>query len=140
MSNGTKMLWKKFGFAILAIAAAIAIPMAAQTTAPQRGRSATLRELASRGYLGVGVVDLTEDRVKALKLNDDQGVEVNRVEANSAAAKAGLMENDVILEVNGRSVQNIAQFGSTIGDAAPGTNLSLTIWRSGAKKDGLRDA
>jgi serine protease Do len=128
------MLWKKFGFAILAIAAAIAIPMAAQTTAPQRGRSATLRELASRGYLGVGVVDLTEDRVKALKLNDDQGVEVNRVEANSAAAKAGLMENDVILEVNGRSVQNIAQFGSTIGDAAPGTNLSLTIWRSGAKK------
>ena len=60
----------------------------AQTSAPQTPRSATLRRAVSRGYLGVGVVDLTDERVKALKLKDDSGVEVKRVDENSPAAKS----------------------------------------------------
>jgi len=100
----------------------------------QRAQSATLRGIASRGYLGVGVVELTDDRVKALKLKDDQGLEVKLVDQNSPAAKAGLRENDVILEVNGKSVEDNAQFQNTIGETSPGTKVSLTIWRNGAKQ------
>jgi len=133
------MFWKKSAFSTLAVALSIGVPVLAQTalaqtTAPQRGRSATLREIAARGYLGVGVVELTDDRVKALKLNDDKGVEVKRVEANSPAAKAGLKENDVILEVNGKAIEDITQFQNSIGDTAPGSKVNLTIWREGAKK------
>ena len=106
----------------------------AQTRAPQTPRSATLRGIAPRGYLGVGVVDLTDDRAKALKLSDDRGVEVKRVDPNSPASKAGLKENDVILEVNGKTVENIDQFTSTIGDMQPGTKVNLTLWRDGAKQ------
>jgi len=89
---------------------------------------------ASRGYLGVGVVELTDDRVKALNLKDDQGLEVKRVDENSPAAKAGLKENDVILEVNGKSVEGIEQFQRSIGETSPGTKVSLTIWRNSAKQ------
>jgi serine protease Do len=128
------MFGKKSAFATLAVTLAIGIPVFAQTTAPQRGHSATLREIATRGYLGVGVVELTDDRVKALKLNDDKGVEVKRVEANSPAAKAGLKENDVILEVNGRGIEDIVQFQNSIGDTAPGSKVNLTVWREGTKK------
>src|SRR5580700_4786944 len=91
---------------------AAAIPAVAQ----QRAQSTTLRGIAGRGYLGVGVEELTDDRVKALKLKDNQGLEVKRIDPNSPAAKAGLKENDVILEVNGRSVEGIEQFQRSIGE------------------------
>jgi serine protease Do len=106
----------------------------AQTSAPQHAHSATLQRIATRGYLGVGVVELTDERVKALRLKDDQGVEVKRVDQNSPAAKAGLKENDVILEVNGKGVEGNEQFRDLIGDVAPGTKVSLTIWRNDAKQ------
>jgi serine protease Do len=106
----------------------------AQTTGQQRAHSTTLRGVGSRGYLGVGVVELTDDRVKALKLKDDRGLEVKHVDENSPAAKAGLKENDVILEVNGKGVEGNEQFRDLIGDTPPGTKVSLTIWRNGAKQ------
>jgi serine protease Do len=56
------------------------------------------------------------------------------VEENSAAAKAGLKENDVILEVNGKPVEDVEDFIHTIAASAPGTKVNLTIWRGGAKK------
>jgi serine protease Do len=106
----------------------------AQTTGQQRAHSATLRGISGGGYLGVGVVELTDDRVKALKLKDDRGLEIKRVDENSPAAKAGLKENDVILEVNGKNIEGNEQFAGSIGETAPGTKVSLTIWRNGAKQ------
>src|SRR5271167_848821 len=76
----------------------------------QRARSATIRTAMERGHLGVGVKELTADRVKALGLKNDNGVEVTGVEENSPAAKAGLKINDVILEVNGKTVEDMEQF------------------------------
>jgi serine protease Do len=93
-----------------------------------------LQGIASHGYLGVGVEELTDDRVKALRLKDNQGLEVKRIDQNSPAAKAGLKENDVILEVNGKSVDGNAQFQNLIGETPPGTKISLAIWRNGAKQ------
>jgi serine protease Do len=107
----------------------------AQTSGQQRAHSTTtLQRIATRGYLGVGVEELRDDRVKALKLKDDQGVEVKRIDENSPAARAGLKENDVILEVSGKGVEGNKQFRSLIGDTPPGTKISLTIWRNGAKQ------
>jgi serine protease Do len=113
--------------------AAMALPGTAQTTVP-KGRSAVARRPGDRAYLGVGVIDLTDDRVKALNLKDDHGVEVKRVEENSPAAKAGVKENDVILEVNGKSVENIDQFIRSIAEGQPGAKVDLTIWRNNARQ------
>src|SRR5580693_8214021 len=87
-----------------------ALPGFAQTRAPQRSHSATLQRAASLGYLGVGVLDLTDERVKALKLKDNSGVDVKRVDEDSPAAKAGLKIDDVVLEVNGRPISDHEQF------------------------------
>lgn len=105
-----------------------------QTGAAQTSRSATLRRPVTRAYLGVGVVDLTDDRVKALKLKDDNGVEVRLVDPQSPADKAGVKVNDVILEVNGKTVEDIDEFHVTIGESQPGSKVRLTIWRDGGKK------
>src|SRR4051812_727275 len=96
-------------------------PPAAPSTpkAPRavRGYSVTTPGMNSRrGYLGVGVAEITEDRAKALKLSNDSGVEVKHVDDDSPASKAGLKESDVILEVNNQKVDDVEQFVKSIGD------------------------
>lgn len=100
----------------------------------ERAHSATFRQIAARGYLGVGVVELTDDRVKALKLKDNQGLEVKLVDPNSPADKAGIKPNDVLLELNGKAIEDNPQFQRLIGETAPGAKVTLTIWRNGAKQ------
>lgn len=133
MTRVTDVVSRGAGLIFLSLAMAV-LPATAQTSTPQRARSTELRRPANRGYLGVGVVELTDERVQALKLKDDQGVEVKRVEDNSPAARAGLKNNDVILEVNGKSIDGLETFLSMIGETQPGTKIHLTIWREGAKK------
>jgi serine protease Do len=111
-----------------------AFPAFAQTRAPQRPHSAVLQRPGSLGYLGVGVLDLTDERVKGLKLKDNSGVDVKRVDEDSPAARAGLRIDDVVLEVNGKPIADHEQFQTTIGEIQPGTKVKLTIWREGAKQ------
>ena len=130
---------KKTGFSVLAIALA-GLTVAAssgwsQTPAPHRGRSANTRVIMRRGYLGVGVVDLTPERIKALNRKDDSGVEVRHVDDNSPASRAGLRENDLILEVNRQRIDDVDQFVRAIGETAPGTRIDLTVWRNSARQN-----
>jgi serine protease Do len=127
------MSFKNAAFVFLAVVS-MALPGLAQISAPQHARSLSLHRPSPRGYLGVGVVELTDDRVKALKLKDDQGVEIKRVDPDSPASKAGLKESDVILEVNGKAIEDIGQFQNSIGETQPGTKVNLAIWHSGVKQ------
>lgn len=110
-------------------------PVTGVAQAQQRAHSANKRGgEVSRGYLGVGVLELTDDRVKALHLKDDHGVEVNRIDENSPAARAGIKPNDVILEVNGKPIEDILHFQISIAETAPGTKVGLALWRNGARQ------
>ena len=48
-------------------------------------------------YLGVDIADITADRLGALKLKEEHGVEVTMVDQDAPAGKAGIKEHDVIL-------------------------------------------
>jgi serine protease Do len=128
-----KKFWQQ---AALAMALVMGMsPVSGVAQAQQRAHSANARGgEVSRGYLGVGVLELTDDRVKALHLKDDHGVEVNQIVENSPAAKAGIKPNDVILEVNGRPIEDRQEFQISIAETAPGTKVSLTLWRNGARQ------
>jgi serine protease Do len=118
---------------VIAILCLVAGTAFAQTG--ERARSTNLRQpFLNRAYLGVGVVQLSDERVKALKLPSDRGVEVTLVVPNSPAAKAGLKPNDVILELNGKPADSAEQFPALIADAGPGAKVSMTLWRNGAKQ------
>jgi serine protease Do len=127
--------WRHAALA-LALAPGVLPLGVAQTSSQQRAHSATARggEVGRSGYLGVGVLELTDDRVKALHLKDSHGVEVDWIDETGPAAKAGLKLNDVILEVSGKPIQNSQQFGISIAETAPGTKVSLTFWRNGARQ------
>ncbi len=137
------MFLKKTVLAVTALAAfetlglaqiAPAAPAAPAPPRALRGRSISTQAMAKRGYLGVGVAEVTAERARALKLATDSGVEVKRVDDNSPASKAGLKENDVILELNGQKVDEVEQFVRTVGDTAPGSKIEMSVWRNAAKQ------
>jgi serine protease Do len=77
-------------------------------------------EESSSGHLGVSVADVSADRLNALKLSEEKGVEVTMVDQDAPAGKAGIKEHDVILTVNGTAIESAAQLRRVIRETPPG--------------------
>ena len=82
-------------------------------------------------YLGVDINEITKDRVSALKLKDEHGVEITMVDQDAPAGKAGLKEHDVILEYNGARVEGEEQLKRMIHETPGGRTVNLGISRDG---------
>src|ERR1700687_1757911 len=85
----------------------------------------------SGSYLGVDTRDITPDRLAALHLKDERGVEVTMVDQDAPAGKAGLKEQDVILTLNGNDVQSVEQLRRMIRETPPGRAVTLGVSRNG---------
>jgi serine protease Do len=83
-------------------------------------------------YLGVNLAEVDPNRAKELKLKEDYGVEITRVEDNSPAEKAGVKAGDVVLEYNGQRVEGMEQFGRLVRETPPGREVKLTVSRNGS--------
>ncbi len=82
-------------------------------------------------YLGVNLREIDSDRAKELKLREEAGVEITRVEDDSPAMKAGLKVNDVVLTYNGTRVEGMEQFSRFVRETPPGRDVKLLISRDG---------
>ncbi len=87
-----------------------------------------------RGRLGFTAQDLTTELAEAFDINQRQGVVVARVQEDSAAEKAGMRAGDVIVAVNGESVENKADIRNIIGLIRVGTKIEIDIIRNGKSK------
>lgn len=82
-------------------------------------------------YLGVDTDDITSDRMSALHLKEERGVEVTMVDQDAPAAKAGLKEHDVILSINDQPVESVEQLRRLIREIPAGRTISVGISRNG---------
>jgi serine protease Do len=82
-------------------------------------------------WLGVGISEVTADKVKELKLPAERGVVLGKVVPESPAAKAGMKESDVVTEINGQRVEGTAQFRRMVREIPAGRTAQLTVWRDG---------
>src|SRR5262245_4267615 len=90
--------------AVLLAAAGASGSAVAGSDAPGREkRAARYVHRAGGGYLGVQLADVAKDDVARLKLDGERGVLVRDVVEGSAAAEAGLKEDDVILRYQGEA-------------------------------------
>ena len=85
----------------------------------------------SHGRLGVGIQQLNQSLAQSFGLPDTNGALVGTVEKNSAAEKAGIKTGDVIRKIDGVAMVDSTDVTSRIGNTAPGTKLSLELWRDG---------
>jgi serine protease Do len=88
-------------------------------------------EESSGAYMGVDIADVTPERLAALKLKDERGVEVTMVDQDAPAGKAGLKEHDVILSMNGTNVESGAQLRRMIRETPAGRVVTLGVSRDG---------
>ncbi len=85
----------------------------------------------TRGWLGVVIQDLNEDLAKSFDLKTKKGVLISQVSQDSPAGKAGLKDGDVVVAIDGKPVENVAELRNTIAMTAPGTELVLKVIRNG---------
>ncbi|PWT98723.1 MAG: hypothetical protein C5B51_28675 [Terriglobia bacterium] len=124
ISNVNKGSIMRFG--ILNLVCFTAMSLAAPSAIAQSSRGTS--------YLGIGVFDLTPERVKALNLKEERGVEVAHVDEDGPSAKAGMKEGDVVLQYNGETVEGTEQFVRMVRETPVGRQVKLTIWRGGASQ------
>lgn len=87
-----------------------------------------------RGYLGVLIRGVTGQLAEQENLDVVQGVYVDSLLANSAAAAAGLEPGDVIVQIEGREVTTPAELQEVIAQRRPGDEVDIVINRNGQRK------
>ncbi len=94
-------------------------------------------------YLGVRAMILTDDLKKKTQLPYNYGALVLRgdtltdfaVVPGSPADKAGIVENDILLEINGQKIDSDHSLVSLIGQNSVGDTIKVKVWHKGETKD-----
>ena len=87
-----------------------------------------------RGWLGVGIQDVTPDLASSLDLGDATGALVANVSPDSPAARAGLERGDVIVEFEGRPITESHQLPALVAESRIGSTAHLTVLRNGGRQ------
>lgn len=88
-----------------------------------------------RGQLGVMIQDMTPDLADAFDLDEQQrGVLITQVQAESAAHKAGVEAGDIVISVDGHTVEKASQLRNRVGSSRIGEVLKLEFLRDGKKR------
>jgi len=88
----------------------------------------------TRGWLGVQIQSVTPDIAESLGLDKAEGAIVAEVQGDTPAKKAGLKENDTILQVNGKTVSDAKDLARKIGNLKPDTVTRLKVLRDGQER------
>ncbi len=123
-------------FAVLAVAATfllVAQPAAhAQGLAPfVDDTSPLLAHSSTAGYLGVDVSDVDADKAQTLKLKDVRGAVITLIDHDAPAGQIGLKINDVVLAIDGQTVESADALRRILREIPPGRKVSLEISRDG---------
>lgn len=95
------------------------------------GKNVTVFRM-SGPQLGVRLEEVDKDVVTRLKLKDEKGALVTEVLENSAAEKAGIRKDDVILKFQGEFVLTAGQLSRLVRDQPSGRKVDIDIIRAGA--------
>jgi S1-C subfamily serine protease len=96
----------------------------------------TASQLISTGsvqhpYIGIAYQQVDPQVASQLNLSTTDGVVVTQVDPSSPAAKAGLQEGDVILTINGQTLDQDHVLTGALLAHKPGETISLTVLRNG---------
>ncbi len=87
-----------------------------------------------RGFLGVSLTDLEPGMGEYFKLDDDNGVVIVTVVEDSAAEKAGIQPDDVVVEFEGEPVMSMNDFRNRVAMHKPGSEVEIVVMREGKRR------
>ncbi|HUO43875.1 MAG TPA: trypsin-like peptidase domain-containing protein [Burkholderiales bacterium] len=89
----------------------------------------------TRGWVGIGVEELTPELVASLKLPKISGALITEVVNNGPADRANIKPGDILIAVGGRPVSDYSTTLTSIAALKPGTTTTLKVIRSGKELD-----
>lgn len=89
----------------------------------------------TRGWIGVTIQDVDANTAKALGLPQPEGALIGSVMPGEPAEKGGMKDGDVVLEVNGKKVEDSSALLRAIATETPGSKVHVVVWRDNAKKE-----
>ena len=88
-----------------------------------------------RGYIGILPIELNSTVAKEKGAKVGRGIYVENVVEKGAAEAAGLKKGDVIVKMEGQTLDSDAQMREIIGRRRPGDVVNVTINRDGSDRD-----
>ncbi len=86
------------------------------------------------GYLGVDITTLTPALRQQYGFTPTSGAVILSVVSGSPAAKAGLVQGDVIVDINGTAISSAEDLQKVVQDAKPGQSVSITYYVGDSKR------
>ena len=83
-----------------------------------------------RGWLGVRIQDVTKEIAEVENLDKPRGALVASVASNSPSEKAGVKAGDIILEFDGKLIQEMKQLPAIVAKTKVGKKVNVKIWRN----------
>jgi membrane-associated protease RseP (regulator of RpoE activity) len=87
--------------------------------------------MVNRGFLGVGLVDLTPELRTHFGVPEDSGVMVSKVETGSPAEKAGIKVGDVLTLIDGKAMKSSWDVMGKVRTYDNSQQVPIEIWRNG---------
>ena len=88
-----------------------------------------------RGRIGVQIQDVNAAFAESFGLGRPRGALVSSVEPGGPAERAGIKAGDVILGVNGQSIDHYGELSLLISNMHPGSDARVSVWRGGKAQD-----
>ena len=88
----------------------------------------------TRGYLGIGIQNLTSDLAESFGIKQVKGILVTQVYNNSPADKAGFKQGDVVVAYDGKDVADVGELRNNVSLTPPGSKKEITVIRDGKRK------
>jgi serine protease Do len=88
-----------------------------------------------RGWLGLVIQKMTPGLAESFGLDEARGAIVSEVMSGSPAEKAGIIQGDVVVEFDGKKIDDYGELSRMAARNKPETTVTLTIIRSGRKME-----
>ena len=89
----------------------------------------------TRGRIGVQIGEVNKEVAEAIGLGRPQGALVRGVEAGAPAQKAGIEAGDIILKVDGKTIEKSSDLPRLVGNTKPGSRATVTVLRRGSQRE-----
>ncbi|MGD8723907.1 MAG: Do family serine endopeptidase, partial [Desulfobacterales bacterium] len=87
-----------------------------------------------RGWLGIMIQDITPELAESFGLKNEKGVLISDVVQGSPAEKAGLSRGDVILQFDGKEIENAHKLSQLAAATTPNSEVKIDFLRNGQQK------
>lgn len=82
-----------------------------------------------RGFLGVTIQELTQELAKQFNIKDEKGVLLVDIAEGGPAEKGGLKVGDIVIEYDGKKIENPKQFRNMVAATKPGKTVKIKVIR-----------